>query len=230
MLIIINKKKLFVKNNPKIILYRALFHINIYKKSMQYFNEKNFYLENEECYKRILILSIKTIIFSIILLLKNNNKAKIIEIDNIINEEEFKNNRNYFNYNTNYKIIAIYFPQINNEQIDFNNNSKIPKSYKTNQINFNESLIEYQVKLAKNHGIFGFGIVYNLDYGIKINEKIFNLFANDNELNFTFFIILNDNFSNSQPNQNLLIQNMTFEEKDMDVLIYNFGKYFSSKN
>ena len=69
-----------------------------------------------------------------------------------------------------------------------------------------------------------------MDYGIKINEKIFNLFANDNELNFTFFIILNDNFSNSQPNKNLLIQNMTFEEKDMDVLIYNFGKYFSSKN
>jgi len=183
-----------------------------------------------EIYKRFLILLSKTFTFLIILSLKNNNKAKIIEIDNIINEEELNNNRNFSNFNTSYKIIAIYIPQIYNEQFDFNNNSKITKSYKNNEINFNESLIEYQVKLAKNHGIFGFGIVYNLDYGIKINKKIFNLFANDDELNFPYFIILNYNFSNSQQSKNLLIKNMTFKEKDMNALINNIEKYFNSNN
>ena len=34
--------------------------------------------------------------------------------------------------NKSYKIIAIYIPQIYNEQFDFNNNSKITKSYKNN--------------------------------------------------------------------------------------------------
>ena len=183
-----------------------------------------------EIYKRFLILLSKTFTFLIILSLKINNKAKIIEIDNIINEEEFNNNRNFSNFNTSYKIIAIYIPQIYNEQFVFNNNSKIPKSYKINEINFNKSLIECQVTLAKNHGIYGFGIVYNLDYGIKINEKIFNLFANDDELNFPYFIILDYNFSNSHQSKNQLIKNMAFKEKDMNVLIFNIEKYFSSKN
>ena len=191
---------------------------------------KKTFILKKESYKRFLILTIKTILLFIILLLKNNNKTKTIEIDNIINEEKFKNNINFSNFNTNQKIVSIYIPQFHNEQFDFNNNSKILKSYKTNEINFNESLIEYQVKLAKNHGIFGFGIIYNLDYGIKINEKIFNLFANDNELNFPYFIILNYNFSNSQQNKNSLIKNMTFVEKDMDALIYSIENYFSSKN
>ena len=60
-------------------------------------------------------------------------------------------------------------------------------------INLNKSLIKEHVKLAKNHGIYGFGIVSNIKTGLKFNEEVLNLFSSQNMNNFPFFILINYN-------------------------------------
>ena len=48
-----------------------------------------------------------------------------------------------------------------------------------------------QVNLAKRHGIFGFGMVYNLNNNSIYNQIILESILYMDKLNFTFFIILN---------------------------------------
>ena len=97
------------------------------------------------------------------------NFRKVINIDNLINESLYQDNQDFSKNETNFKILAIYFPQYYNEKYDLankiDNKFEMPKNEK---ININKSIIEQQVKLAKNHGIFGFGIVYNIINGIWI--------------------------------------------------------------
>ena len=68
----------------------------------------------------------------------------IIQIDNIINECKFQNKQNFSNYTSKYKVIALYYPDIN---INHNNYDKAE-----NYIN-EDYTIENQIKLAKSHGI-----------------------------------------------------------------------------
>ena len=90
--------------------------------------------------------------------------------------------------------------------------------------------IEQQIKLAKIHGIFGYGIIYNLNNRIKSNEEIFNIFAKDNLNNFSFFIILKYKYDNDIQKQKALNEKKTFNEKNISIFINSFGKYFISKN
>ena len=62
--------------------------------------------------------------------------------------------------------------------------------------------------MAKNHGIFGFGIVYNMMNGKQCNDEILNLFSSDNMNNFPFFIIIDYKGKYYRQNQNLLNQNI----------------------
>ena len=150
----------------------------------------------ENIFKFILFL----IIFSLI------NKTKIIEIENVIKETLFQKDINFFPFETKYKTIAIYYPPYYQWRINsYHKNPFLRKIRKKYEYNFNKSLFEEQIKLAKNHGIiiktfinrfiyswviiFGFGIVQNLAYNIKVNEDIYNLFSFDDENKFPFFII-----------------------------------------
>ena len=117
--------------------------------------------------------------------------TQFIEIDNIIKEPSYQNDTNFFSFETPYKIIAIYYPPYYQWRITNYYKDQFHEKIKENyDFNFNKSLIEKQVKLAKNHGIFGFGIVQNLAYNIKVNEELYNLFLYDNDIRFPFFIIL----------------------------------------
>ena len=97
-----------------------------------------------------LFIFIKIIFFFEFLSYIKDNQ--IIKNDNLINESLYQTNQNFTNSNPNYKIIAIYYPDFNINK--FNNKE-------TNQIINNSILIEKQIELAKNHGLFGFGIMYN---------------------------------------------------------------------
>jgi len=177
-------------------------------------------------------ISIKIILLCWFLSLFNINK--VINIDNLINETLYQDNQDFSKFSTNYKIISIYYPQ------NFTNftGTKLFVGKKTSksiiqgdeEYNSRKSLIIEQIKLAKNHGIFGFGIVYNIMNNQKFNEEILNLFSSDNMNNFPFFIIININDKYEGENQNLLNQNITCEKKDLISFVDNIKKYLISAN
>ena len=177
-------------------------------------------LRKENIFKFIIIY----LTFSLI------NKTNILEIDNIIKEPLFQNDINFFPFDTEYKIIAIYYPPYYLWRIDSHHKNQYHEKIKEKyEINFNKSLIEEQIKLAKNHGIFGFGIVQNLAYNIKVNEEIYNLFSYDDSIKFPFFIILDYDKNNKEKKINYSIQNETFDRNKLIIWMNFIQKYLLSK-
>ena len=145
---------------------------------------------------------LKYFIICVVILLIN--QKKVIKIDNMIRESLYQDNKNFSETVTKYRVLAIYY------QI----------------VKFNKSLIKKEIILAKNHGIFGFGIVYNFEIGIKTNNEIVNFFSSENEINFPYFIILNY----AKRNENFLNNNIDFDDIDKSDLINDFEKFFISEN
>ena len=121
----------------------------------------------------------------------------------------------------------MYYPPNCNKPIEhFNKNRTESVINKTYDFNYNKSLILNQVQLAKKHGIYVFGIVYNY---MKLNEDIFNPLAFEEDIKFPFFIILNWNWNNTFQKINYLNKNITFNNKIRKNLIDAFEKYFLSE-
>jgi hypothetical protein len=119
------------------------------------------------------------IILLYLLFFKNiytNITKDIIDIDNIINERKFEEDLDFSKYETDLKIIAIYYPDyLKKDFAHFNRNKfeiniyiktltkKERKPYKSlylrNEKNISQ-LIKEQINLAKKHGIYGFGIIF----------------------------------------------------------------------
>ena len=157
-------------------------------------------------------MKLKIIIFFISLFIIN--VIKIIKIDNLINEISYQDDFNFSQYKTEYKILAIFYPD---NYSNFNNKSICKKEFlllqkKNKEINICSSLIKKQVEIAKHHGIFGFGIVYNLVKEKKFNEEIINFFL-FNTNNFPFFIIF-DNKDYKQNNSSFLFQSKISNENN----------------
>ena len=172
-----------------------------------------------ENYKKKYEGLLKAIILYIFLILIN--KKKVIIIDNVINESDYQDDINFSNFETKYKIVTIYYPPIRY----FNKNrtkSEFDKSYNSYKL-----LIKKQIHLAKNHGIFGFGIIHNC---LKSNEEIFNLFTYEEDITFPFFIILDCNSYKIYQNNKYLNQNITYKEIKQDIMIDDLEKYFISDN
>ena len=87
---------------------------------------------------------------------------------------------------------------------------------KNEGINLNKSLIKDIVKLAKNHGIYGFGIVSNIMTGFKFNEEVLNLFSSQNMNNFPFFILIN--------------YHETYIIEALNIFVNGIKKYLVSEN
>ena len=153
-------------------------------------------------------ITIKIILFCCFLLLFNI--YKLINIDNLINESLFQENQDFSKFYTKYKILAIYYPQnftmFTPTQYFFDKKASKSIIQENEEFNSKKSLILQQVKLAKNHGIFGFGIVYNMMNGKQYNDEVLNLFSSDNMNNFPFFIIIDYKEKYYRQNQNLLIK------------------------
>lgn len=159
------------------------------------------------------------------------NRQKLIIIDNLISESFYQEDRDFSEFDTNLKVLAIYYPQNYITMIDYID-KKIIKSQmnKKDDYNIHELLTLNQVKLAKKHGIFGFGIVYNLINHTKFNVEILDLFLYEKMKNFPFFIII-DNIDNIYyQNLNSLIQNSTLIEKRLTIFIDGIKKYLISQN
>ena len=157
------------------------------------------------------------------------NKKKIINIDNSIKESYYQKNFNFSHLNSTYKILAVYYPQNYSHIINFVEGKKSLTNEKKN-IDFSKALIEQQVKLAKDHGIYGFGIVYNCIEDKIFNEGIINIFSNCSINNFPFFIIFNDIEGCFQNVTTSLIYNSTLIETCITNFIDGIKKYFISNN
>ena len=177
------------------------------------------YYNNNNNNTRIIIF-LKIIYFFILLYFNKINifnKNIIIEIDNKINDILYENDLDFSKYSTNIKIIAVYYPEylitdniyhnnntinewkiINNAKPLFNEHKQPRKpdykyTYFENKSNLSK-LIKRQVKLAKNHGIYGFGINYFWFSGEIYCDELINVFINDKEMKYPFFLIWkNDN-------------------------------------
>ena len=159
---------------------------------------------------KIIIISL----YSLFILRVNPNK--IIKIDNEINESLYKENLDFSRFKTKHKVVAIYYPD--------NCSNKIENVKMKNNTNNYNSLIEYQIKLAKMHGIYGFGVVYNWTNNKIYDELISNLFSYMNDINFPFFIILNYDMKYSLKNETSLKQNIT----NSDIIPYLFMYYINN--
>ena len=149
------------------------------------------------------------------------NQEKVIKIDNLINESFYQNNQDFSQYQTKYKCIAIFYP--NNNSSLTNHNKEIK-----NIINYNK--IEEKIKLAKSHGIFGFGIIYYWINYYNIHKYILNYISYVDKLNFPFFIILNENFKYQSQNNNYLIKNFENNQKSEFNYFDKIEAYLLSEN
>ena len=148
----------------------------------------------------------------------NSRKIEItkeIEINNQINITKYEENIDFSKYSSDIKIIALYYPiYYSSRKIDKcyekgANSWEIVKKAKPlykgqhqprkpgDKVNYlkyynliNPRIIKKQVKLAKSHGIYGFGIYYYLISGKILYDKPLNIYLKNKDLNFPFFLIL----------------------------------------
>ena len=159
----------------------------------------------------------------------NKIVSKIInlELDNKINEHKYEKDIDFSEFRTKIKSIAIYFPNIYldkfrklksinvidndiikyynikkeyiNEQRQSNNDKQksIENSYEYNFIN-------NQIKLAKSHGIYGFGIYIYWFSGKIFFDKYIYKFLEIKTINFHFLFILKQENISFKFNKNLI--------------------------
>ena len=169
-------------------------------------------------------LQISFRIIFLCVLLSFINVTKVIKIDNIINQKFYQNDCDFSNFETKYKVLALFFPQQSINKIKLGVNKKDSSFVNEEEnIKLSESLIEHQVQLAKNHGIYGFGIIYNWLKGFKCNEEILNYFIYGKKINFHFFIIFNLD-SNSEET------NSIYNQQDIQIFFNSIKKYIISEN
>ena len=156
------------------------------------------------------------------------NNPRIITINNLVNEQLYQNNQDFSKFKTKYKIIAIYYPQTYNNS--YVNNMTRPIIQKTDDNKQGKSLIEQNIILAKNHGIYGFAFVYNWLDDFQMYEEIFNLFSYNYRINFQFFLILNFNMNCYNQILNSLIHQASLTKTNSSLFIENLDNYLKSEN
>ena len=142
----------------------------------------------------------------------HKNKESYIDIDNEINL--FEDNNDYSNYSTDIKTIALYLPQyyfmLENDKwwgknyTEWTNVKKaVPLFYGHHQPRkpgdmkgylgyyhlTNPEAIKKQIKLAKSHGIYGFGIYYYWFSGKRLLDKPLDIFLLNKYIEFPFLLI-----------------------------------------
>ena len=185
-----------------------------------------------------------------IYLSNNSNKYKTIYIDIDNKFIPFEKNIDFSNYSTDIKAIAFYSPkfyQINETDDEFDKilnewdsirNAKSlfkghhqprkpgdEKEYLGYYNLMNSEIIKKQVKLAKNHGIFGFAIYYYWFSQKSLFEKPLKIILENKDINYPFLLVWK-NVNCSELFNNLNISNiLQFNEKDSEKFIKDIKKY-----
>ena len=177
---------------------------------------KKILLIDKNIYNHFLI-SLKICFFVSFSLFNNNNNLlnykNIVELDNEIKNNWYENNEEYKNYD-GIKILCIYYPEYsfykskivnpNNTFKSFSNHNN-SNSFENQTIINNKELnisIKYQIHLAKNHGINGFGIIYSFIDSYLILKELIGEITNSS---FQFFFIIKNYYKNFNKYTNILL-------------------------
>lgn len=180
---------------------------------------------------------------------ENNNNIVELNLDNKLEDYQYENNIDYSLYSTKIKSIAIYFPNCHldyylklissSKQENISNKplkyyEKI-KDYENKEIisedkpilwndYYEYNFISKQIKLAKTHGIYGFGIYIYWFSGNYFFDKYINQFLENASIDFHYLFIFNNKNIENKYNKNLIIKqyNKLFPER----LIIKFKSYF----
>ena len=164
----------------------------------------------------------------------------------------YEKNNDYSNFSTNIKTIALYLPQFHsiseNDKwwgkgfTEWDNVKKDKPLYKGHyqprkpgdKLGYlgyyeltNVEVIKKQVKLAKCHGIYGFGIYYYWFSGKRLLEKPLDIFLNNKDIKFNFLLIwANENWTRRWDglNSKILIK-QEYNENDPINFIRDIKKY-----
>lgn len=199
------------------------------------------------CYHSLCILNIFKL--NNINIEENSNKIIELDIDNEIKENKYENNIDFTSYSTKIKAIAIYFPNIyfdyymnfisiskkdnkfnksleyyqkmkdiRNKELSSAENQFIKNNY------FEYLFISKQIKLAKTHGIYGFGIYIFWFEGNYFFDKYINQFLENDNIDFHYLFIFNNRNIDNKYHSNIIIKqyNKLFPEK----LITKFKLFF----
>ena len=173
-----------------------------------------------------------------------------IDIDNEF--DLYENNIDYSNYSTEIKTIALYLPQYHfikeNDQWwekNFTEWTKVKRAkplylghYQPrkpgDEIHYlgyyyltNSETIKKQVKLAKIHGIYGFGIYYYWFSGKRLLEKPLDIYLENKDINFPFLLIwANENWSRAWDGSNdMILIKQEYKKDDPENFIKDIKKY-----
>jgi len=163
--------------------------------------------------------------------------------------KKYENNIDFSNYKTDIKTIALYLPQYHTFQendlfwgkgftewtnvrhgfplVSGHYQPRIPDDSIGYYNLLNLDTLKFQAKLAKEHGIYGFGIYYYWFSLKKLMEKPIDLLLEHKEINIKFFLIwANENWTRSWNGgyKNVLIS-QKYLEKDPKNFIMSLKKY-----
>ena len=185
----------------------------------------------------------------------NEQKKIISNISYIDIDNEFdlyENNIDYSNYSTDIKTIALYLPQFHfikeNDKWWGNNFTEWTKVKNAkpfylghhqprkpgDEIGYlgyyyltNSETIKKQVKLAKSHGIYGFGIYYYWFSGKRLLEKPLDIYLKNKDINFPFLLIwANENWSRAwDGSNNMILIRQEYKKGDPENFIKDIKKY-----
>ena len=214
------------------------------------------YLDEEEynkiyLYKRFIYLLL-FYIFLIIIIKKND--IKYIELDNEISL--YENNIDFSNYSSDIKPIALFLPQFHsikendkwwgegftewvnvkkcNPLYEGHHQPRIPEDpgkYLGYYELTNSEVIKEQIKLAKSHGIYGFGIYYYWFSGKTLLEKPISIFLNNKDIDFKFLLIwANENWTRKwNGNDKDILIKQEYKKGDPEKFIKDIKKYCIDK-
>ena len=182
------------------------------------------------------------------------NNITYIDIDNQF--QLYENNIDFSNYSTDIKTIAIYLPQFHfikendlwwgknftewttvNKAKPFFIGHHQPRKpgdeidYLGYYYLINSEIIKKQVKLAKSHGIYGFGIYYYWFSGKRLLEKPLDIYLENKDINFPFLLIwANENWSRSWDGSNrMILIRQEYKKEDPENFIKDIKKYVLDK-
>ena len=192
--------------------------------------------------------------FFFALFIHQNEKKKILEIDNQI--DFFENNFDFSGYSSDIKAIALYLPQFHiieendkfwgkgfTEWVNVRKAKPLykghyqprkpgdPKDYLEYYELTTKEVLKKQIKLAKSHGIYGFGIYYYWFSGKTLLDKPLKILLYNKDIDCRFLLIwANENWTKKWDgnNQEVLIQ-QEYHEKDPENFIKDIKKYFIDK-
>ena len=193
-------------------------------------------------------LLLKIFFISSFSFINNNNlfnHVKIIELDNEINDKSlYETDIKFKNIRAEIKIFSIYYPEYTFLKATSNKYKNTSKLISNNNINNNAQIeikkselqklnyfVKEQMKSAKNHGIYGFGIIYYLYEKNDIFDEILKIFVEERNEYFNFFLIFKSyNYSKTKYNYftNSLIIQSNSKENEINKILNHLKPYILS--